>query len=86
MSIFEELESQVRSYSRGWPVVFDRAQGSWLYDESGKPYLDFFAGAGALNYGHNNPALKQALTDLTLAKSAVAKWQAAVALVKKTGK
>jgi len=63
MSIFEELESEVRSYSRGWPVVFDRAQGSWLHDESGKPYLDFFAGAGALNYGHNNPALKQALID-----------------------
>ncbi|MEU0534564.1 diaminobutyrate--2-oxoglutarate transaminase [Amycolatopsis tolypomycina] len=63
MSIFEELESEVRSYSRGWPVVFDRAQGSWLHDESGKPYLDFFAGAGALNYGHNNPQLKQALID-----------------------
>ncbi len=63
MSIFEELESEVRSYSRGWPVVFDRAQGSWLYGEDGKPYLDFFAGAGALNYGHNNPALKRALID-----------------------
>ncbi|MGY6657822.1 diaminobutyrate--2-oxoglutarate transaminase [Amycolatopsis sp. TRM77291] len=63
MSIFEELESEVRSYSRGWPVVFDRAQGSYLYDEDGKPYLDFFAGAGALNYGHNNPALKRALID-----------------------
>ena len=63
MSIFEELESEVRSYSRGWPVVFDRAQGSWLYSEDGKPYLDFFAGAGALNYGHNNPKLKAALID-----------------------
>ncbi|WP_410655703.1 diaminobutyrate--2-oxoglutarate transaminase [Amycolatopsis sp. lyj-112] len=63
MSIFEELESEVRSYSRGWPVVFDRAQGSYLYDEDGKGYLDFFAGAGALNYGHNNPALKRALID-----------------------
>ncbi|GAA4537534.1 diaminobutyrate--2-oxoglutarate transaminase [Amycolatopsis samaneae] len=63
MSIFEDLESEVRSYSRGWPVVFDRAQGSWLHDESGKAYLDFFAGAGALNYGHNNPVLKQALLD-----------------------
>lgn len=62
-SIFETLESEVRSYSRGWPTVFDRAQGSWLYDESGKPYLDFFAGAGALNYGHNNPVLKKALID-----------------------
>ena len=63
MSIFEELESEVRSYSRGWPVVFDRAVGSRLYAEDGKPYLDFFAGAGALNYGHNNPTLKQALLD-----------------------
>jgi diaminobutyrate-2-oxoglutarate transaminase len=63
VSIFEELESKVRSYSRGWPVVFDKAQGSRLHDETGKAYLDFFAGAGALNYGHNNPALKQALID-----------------------
>ena len=63
MSIFEKLESEVRSYSRGWPVVFDRAVGSHLYAEDGKPYLDFFAGAGALNYGHNNPILKQALID-----------------------
>ncbi len=63
VSIFETLESEVRSYSRGWPVVFDRAQGSWQYAEDGKAYLDFFAGAGALNYGHNNPVLKQALID-----------------------
>ena len=35
--------------------------GSWLYDEQGRGYLDFFAGAGALNYGHNNPVLKGAL-------------------------
>jgi diaminobutyrate-2-oxoglutarate transaminase len=63
LNIFEELESEVRSYSRGWPVVFDKAQGSRLYDEDGKAYLDFFAGAGALNYGHNNPVLKQALID-----------------------
>ncbi|AIJ26556.1 MULTISPECIES: diaminobutyrate--2-oxoglutarate transaminase [Amycolatopsis methanolica group] len=63
MSIFEKLESEVRSYSRGWPVVFDRAQGSRLYAEDGRPYLDYFAGAGALNYGHNNPVLKKALIE-----------------------
>jgi diaminobutyrate-2-oxoglutarate transaminase len=32
-------------------------------DTEGRRYLDFFAGAGALNYGHNNPVLKQALLD-----------------------
>jgi diaminobutyrate-2-oxoglutarate transaminase len=61
MNIFERLESDVRSYSRSWPVSFDRAAGSWLYGVDGRPYLDFFAGAGTLNYGHNNPVLKQAL-------------------------
>jgi diaminobutyrate-2-oxoglutarate transaminase len=63
LSVFETLESEVRSYCRGWPTVFDRARGSRLYDEDGHVYLDFFAGAGSLNYGHNNPVLKRALLD-----------------------
>ncbi|WP_329042902.1 diaminobutyrate--2-oxoglutarate transaminase [Streptomyces sp. NBC_00178] len=63
MNVFEELESEVRSYSRAWPVVFDQARGSWLHDEDGRRYLDFFTGAGALNYGHNPPVLKRALMD-----------------------
>lgn len=63
MDIFQQLESEVRSYSRSFPVVFHRAKGSYLYDESGKAYLDFLAGAGSLNYGHNNPLLKKALVD-----------------------
>ena len=63
MGIFEDRESAVRSYCRVWPKVFDRATGSWLYDEDGRAYLDFFTGASALNYGHNNPALKQALLE-----------------------
>jgi diaminobutyrate-2-oxoglutarate transaminase len=63
LSVFTTLESEVRSYCRGWPTVFDRAQGSRMYDEDGHEYLDFFAGAGSLNYGHNNPVLKRALLD-----------------------
>ncbi|QLY30349.1 diaminobutyrate--2-oxoglutarate transaminase [Nocardia huaxiensis] len=62
-TVFEALESNVRGYCRSWPTVFDTARGAWLTDENGKDYLDFFAGAGALNYGHNNPLLKQALLD-----------------------
>ena len=61
--VFEERESAVRSYCRQWPAVFDRAGGSWLHDESGRPFLDFFSGAGTLNYGHNNPVLKRALLE-----------------------
>lgn len=63
MQVFETLESEVRSYCRGWPTVFDRAIGSHIYAEDGRKYLDFFSGAGALNYGHNHPKLKQALLD-----------------------
>ncbi|MFD6971454.1 diaminobutyrate--2-oxoglutarate transaminase [Streptomyces sp. NPDC059979] len=63
LSVFETVESEVRSYCRAWPVVFERSTGSRLYDEHGRGYLDFFAGAGSLNYGHNNPVLKRALLD-----------------------
>jgi diaminobutyrate-2-oxoglutarate transaminase len=57
------IESEVRSYSRNWPVVFDRASGSRLYSRDGRDYLDFFAGASSLNYGHNHPVLKRVLLD-----------------------
>jgi diaminobutyrate-2-oxoglutarate transaminase len=61
ISVFERLESQVRIYCRQWPTVFSTARGSRIRDEHGIEYIDFFAGAGSLNYGHNNPHLKQAL-------------------------
>jgi len=63
MKIFEEIESEVQSYARSFPRVFHRAQGAHLYDEEGNQYLDFLAGAGTLNYGHNNPILKQKLLE-----------------------
>ncbi|AFM17108.1 diaminobutyrate aminotransferase apoenzyme [Mycolicibacterium chubuense NBB4] len=61
--VYHSVESEVRSYCRSWPTTMAVAQGSWLTDTDGRRYLDFFAGAGALNYGHNNPALKQPLLD-----------------------
>jgi diaminobutyrate-2-oxoglutarate transaminase len=63
MTVFDDLESEVRSYCRNWPVVFDTAQGARLNDVDGRSYLDFFAGAGALNYGHNPPQLKEPLLE-----------------------
>ena len=60
---FENIESGVRSYSRSWPTVFTRASGSRMWDEAGQEYIDLFAGAGSLNYGHNHPVLKRALLD-----------------------
>lgn len=63
MTIFETLESEVRSYCRSWPVTFDRASGSRMWDVDGNEYVDFFAGAGALNYGHNHPDLRGPLLE-----------------------
>ena len=59
--VFKEYESHVQSYARAFPCVFDHAYGSELWDIQGRRYLDFLAGCGSLNYGHNNPVLKSAL-------------------------
>ncbi|MFF8999834.1 diaminobutyrate--2-oxoglutarate transaminase [Streptomyces achromogenes] len=61
--IASTIESEVRSYCRSWPVAFTHGRGSRMSDRDGRAYLDFFAGAGALNYGHNHPVLKRALLD-----------------------
>jgi diaminobutyrate-2-oxoglutarate transaminase len=63
MKIFEEIESEVQSYARSFPRIFNKAQGEYMYDEDGNQYLDFLAGAGTLNYGHNNPLFKQKLLE-----------------------
>src|SRR5690606_38720275 len=63
MEIIERLESEVRSYCRSFPTVFTRAEGARLFDHDGREYLDFFAGAGALNYGHNHPVLRERLIE-----------------------
>ncbi|HLS08669.1 diaminobutyrate--2-oxoglutarate transaminase [Lentibacillus sp.] len=63
MKTFEELESTVRSYSRGWPTVFEKAKGYKIWDTDGNEYIDFFAGAGGLNYGHNDDAMQEKMID-----------------------
>jgi diaminobutyrate-2-oxoglutarate transaminase len=63
LDIFSDIESEVRGYIRSFPVVFERAVGSIMTDQQGTDYVDFFAGAGALNYGHNNPIMKKRLLD-----------------------
>ena len=65
-SIIEENESQVRSYCRKYPVVFTTAKNSMIYDEDGNAYVDFLAGCGALNYGHNNGEIKGEVIDYIL--------------------
>src|SRR6202167_1373164 len=63
LDICEEWETECAGFIRLFPPRFVRSLGSLLSGEDGSEYIDFFAGAGTLNYGHNNPLFKQALLD-----------------------
>ena len=61
--VFEEYESEVRSYCRIFNEELQFAKGCKIKDVNGKEYIDFFCGAGALNYGHNNDYIKSKVID-----------------------
>ena len=63
LEVFNKYESEVRGYIRAFPVLFEKAKMAEIWDDTGKRYIDFFAGAGALNYGHNNPDINAALIE-----------------------
>lgn len=63
MEAFEKWESEIRGYSRIYPTVFASASNARQVDEAGRSYIDFFAGAGVLNFGHNNPRMKRAMIE-----------------------
>ena len=63
MGIFKRIESDVRGYCRSFPVVFEKAKGCLLTDKDGNTWIDFLAGAGSLNYGHNPPGIKEKLIE-----------------------
>ena len=48
----------MNTYARQ-PVAFVRGQGVWLYDESGRKYLDALAGIAVNTLGHNHPRLTE---------------------------
>ena len=58
---FETHESEIRGYCRAYPTVFESASNARMVDEAGTSYIDFFAGAGVLNFGHNDERMKRAM-------------------------
>lgn len=60
-NVFEKYESEVRSYCRTFPKEFVKSKGAIITDIDNNEYIDFFDGAGALNYGHNNDYIKEKL-------------------------
>ncbi len=61
--VFERRESEARSYCRGFDTVFASAKGAEMTDTDGRTYIDFLAGCSSLNYGHNDPDMKDALLE-----------------------
>lgn len=50
----------------GYGRVFVRASGARLWDHEGREYVDFLAGFGAHNIGHNHPVLREKLREFLL--------------------
>lgn len=62
-TIFDQFESGVRYYCRQTPNLFVTARGAIVRDADGNEFIDFVAGCGSLNLGHNHPTLKRAIID-----------------------
>ena len=50
------------NYGR-FPVAFSRGEGAWLWDETGKRYLDFGMGIAVCSLGHCHPVIRRALSE-----------------------
>lgn len=48
-------------WTRGTPIVAERAEGAYVYDQDGTRYLDFTCGIGVTNTGHCHPKVVQAV-------------------------
>ena len=45
------------------PVTFVRGEGSWLYDDTGRAYLDLLSGLAVTSLGHSHPDVADALAE-----------------------
>ena len=56
------MSNLMNTYAR-LPVAFARGEGVWLWDESGKRYLDALSGIAVCGLGHAHPRLVRALSE-----------------------
>ena len=50
----------LNTYSR-YPVEFSYGNGAYVYDKTGKEYIDFLCGIAVTGFGHNHPEIKDAV-------------------------
>ena len=58
-----ELRSRYipRGITTAHPLIAERAQGSELWDVTGRRFIDFAGGIGVMNVGHNHPRVMEAV-------------------------
>lgn len=59
---YESCSALLRNYSR-YNVEFVRGSGVYLFDSTGKEYLDFLSGIAVTGFGHLHPAILKAVKD-----------------------
>src|SRR5688572_1920040 len=57
-----ERDFLLQNYAR-YPVVFTRGKGAYVWDATGKKYLDLLSGIGVNALGHGHPTITRAITD-----------------------
>lgn len=73
----------MNTYAR-LPLAFERGEGAWLWDDSGKRYLDAIAGIGVCGLGHSHPEITEVIAEqagqlIHTANLAQVPWQEALA-------
>ena len=59
--LMDEADQYLFHVYNRFPVVFDHGEGMYLYDVSGKAYLDFAAGIGVSAFGYGDAEYEEAL-------------------------
>ncbi|MGD9486865.1 MAG: aspartate aminotransferase family protein [Calditrichaceae bacterium] len=61
MDIFEKEQKYFLNVYKRFPLDIDKGDGVYLYDKSGKKYLDFLSGIAVNALGYNHPAILEAI-------------------------
>jgi 4-aminobutyrate aminotransferase len=64
MNLYKDNIQQMSPvWTRIFPIIGDRAEGSYIYASDGRKYLDFTCGIGVTNTGHCHPAVVEAIRE-----------------------
>jgi len=65
MPTLRQLFLANNAQTTGFPLLleFERAEGIYMYDKAGRPYMDLISGIGVSNLGHSHPYVVKAVKD-----------------------